>query len=1180
MPGETPAVPGETPAVPGETPVNPEETPVEPVPPEVPVEQPEEPVSYMSGKLTASGGIYNVTVTLDEDAAIPEGATLSVTALTEADDAWQEAYQLVNPGEDKGFAALDISILDAAGEKIEPKASVDVQIELTQPFADMAPDGSITIQHVNKSFGEEPVLEFVTNRNGGSSGMVTVDEDAVQTWLEEAADWAKEAESWLEGLENWLNSDEAKALQKEFRKNPPIVANFTVSSFSTYTISYVQSGTPYHVVIHVVDTSGKDLPDGTYAMPSFPESSTNWTAIGDYQPTIVSGGYVYTGVYANSYNSRNSITYIKFYHRDAGWFNDEVNEWRYTNWTDYLDYASSSILTDIYFVYESTTTYTATFNLNGGSGTAPEPLSATAGNSITLPSCSATMRDKMFAGWKTADNDTVYQAGDSYPMTADTNFYAVWVDKTVRLTFHMNGGTGDDFTLTETPHATITLPPYEGTNGNNVFLGWSTDRDANGIGAAHHRSTIYPEGSEFEVPESNTRFYAIWAPTNVDASFFIRLDGNTVQEPSLGDNYPPGQYTKGVSITNALNVAKFYYNALGVPVGTAEEGAILAQVPSNSQLVKMINAANLGFTVGLDESNNLVVTDVGSTKYDVTVNEELYVIWYVVKHIQQSTGIMLDSNTAWDEEWHVDGVLKTKAKVRLDYDMNCATTLITSDSFVNYQCAPNTPVKAGSSGSPDGTVIVPTRSDGYVFAGWEAYTEDENGAYTVYAASYASGDPFTLATNTLLVAQWVKGGSGLTIVKHNGLGERLGNVVLTITAEDDTTKNITTSSSADWTGTYKYETVYTVHEESAPAGYQTINDFCFRVKKNTDGITSVELLDKDGHSFTTEPEGYPNVRCSVAGERVTITIVNYASFYVFHSSDGTVVDYQITSDADWRNEDGHFNIVNKVASGYLYGGYYYDYGGKGSYAGDGKPVNDFQSYVGNQTFTVRDADGGERTVVAWNADQADTKVAGTAITPVAGKTYYLKEVPNSYLNPAVYVVYDNLNDNKIVKLHLLSATDDKNYRGYGLGVKFVGSGETADLSSAKENEDDAQLVTAYKRVNVSKMNEMNDVLVVKNTTGGSPVDVTVGTKEVFGESTNGGYLLLSEEQRGSYIAENSIYEVTPYFVTLDGVKVKADLKMRLYLRDSYFHSWKAGNNSSQKGITKVGLPVHEDPKVV
>lgn len=73
------------------------------------------------------------------------------------------------------------------------------------------------------------------------------------------------------------------------------------------------------------------------------------------------------------------------------------------------------------------TTYTVTFNANGGSGSM-DAVTVTAGESYTLPSCGFTAPEgKQFKGWATAAGGEVISGG-TYQITADTTLYAIWED--------------------------------------------------------------------------------------------------------------------------------------------------------------------------------------------------------------------------------------------------------------------------------------------------------------------------------------------------------------------------------------------------------------------------------------------------------------------------------------------------------------------------------------------------------------------------------------------------------------------------------------------------------------------------------------------------------------------------------------------------------------------------------
>lgn len=96
----------------------------------------------------------------------------------------------------------------------------------------------------------------------------------------------------------------------------------------------------------------------------------------------------------------------------------------------------------LYMSFTATkTTYTVTFNANGGSG-APSALSCTIGGTITIPSTKPTRSSRIFLGWSTSSSavwaNTTTIIGATYTPSADTTLYAIWG---YILTINPNGGT-------------------------------------------------------------------------------------------------------------------------------------------------------------------------------------------------------------------------------------------------------------------------------------------------------------------------------------------------------------------------------------------------------------------------------------------------------------------------------------------------------------------------------------------------------------------------------------------------------------------------------------------------------------------------------------------------------------------------------------------------------------------
>ena len=183
--------------------------------------------------LTESTSDYNVTISYDDDAEIPEKSELKVTELKETSSSYQEAKDAVveekkAADEDfdentMGIVALDISIVDADGNEVEPAngAKVSVKIEMTELPKNTDAE-SIEVQHI-----KDDVSMTVADVADKTEGSVEVTSDTV-------------------------------------------TADFSVDHFSTFTVTWTQElvgnvltadGTSYKITVEYDDEAG--IPDGS-----------------------------------------------------------------------------------------------------------------------------------------------------------------------------------------------------------------------------------------------------------------------------------------------------------------------------------------------------------------------------------------------------------------------------------------------------------------------------------------------------------------------------------------------------------------------------------------------------------------------------------------------------------------------------------------------------------------------------------------------------------------------------------------------------------------------------------------------------------------------------------------------------------------------------------------------------
>lgn len=675
----------------------------------------------------------------------------------------------------------------------------------------------------------------------------------------------------------------------------------------------------------------------------------------------------------------------------------------------------------------------------------------------------------------------------------------------VTVTFNSNGGSQGGDSKTVEVGSDITFPEYEGTKSGYAFAGWSTDKDATGLGVNHQRASVYQPGETYTV-NAKTTFYAVWAKTNQTSSFYLRLDGRIPQEPAaVGEegNYNSDSYTKGVTIQNVLKEAKFYANTTGV-----EDN--LNNFPTNAQLVAMINdsSSELGFTAKVENGNVVVdsITDSSTNveKYNVAKGDQLYVVWYVVK--QAKSGPLLSGYES--STWHVDGVLLTRAKVTLTYSSGDAPAGVVSNMPIGTQWNVGSNVVVGTNDTENNTIKEPVRSDGYTFNGWEMYTKDIDDNYTVDKGQYNTNDNFTISEDTLLVAQWVKGTNVLNFKKTDQDGKALAGASFTISTEGKENITFTTGENGTYTGNFENQTMYTVTETEAPAGYQKIDSFNFMVTTGTDGNLGVYAVDADRNIVDT-PEG---VRLSYVNGIVNMTVADQGEFYVYYSHDQSVKTFNMTDT---------FDITKGVTDGYLYGGYYSGYKKAGTYTGGPTATKDGTNYKG--------AIAGY-----WDSSKAYTEVKGTEIKPVAGRTYYLKEVPEDYFQPYMQLVYDERSNpvNQVVKMYLISATDDKNYEDFGLEA----------INTYTQEKEYALSFKLQEKVNVSNI-------------------TTITAKSAFGVSN--GYL--GVWNANEELKENNNFYYRPYVITPDGVTVRGIKTRTVYTGNVTY----TGSLDSGDGVYKV-----------
>lgn len=206
----------------------------------------------------------------------------------------------------------------------------------------------------------------------------------------------------------------------------------------------------------------------------------------------------------------------------------------------------------------------------------------------------------------------------------------------------------------------------------------------------------------------------------------------------------------------------------------------------------------------------------------------------------------------------------------------------------------------------------------------------------------------------------------------------------------------------------------------------------------------------------------------------TVVINEGGQFTLVHGSNGETETLDVSTD---------FDLTETVAEGYLYGGAFLD-------AAYTTPV----TYSGLEN--------------------------ALCFTPEAGKAYYIREVPNTYLQPKSLSLskHKDATTVDVIGFYLMSVVDGLNYRE--AGFEATANGHPIELRSV--GEPDVTLGgSAYANLYV-------------RFTNGTEWNLTANS-ETFGNLS--GYLTCLEVPKEYWTEAGTQITFTPYWITMDGVKV-------------------------------------------
>lgn len=211
-----------------------------------------------------------------------------------------------------------------------------------------------------------------------------------------------------------------------------------------------------------------------------------------------------------------------------------------------------------------------------------------------------------------------------------------------------------------------------------------------------------------------------------------------------------------------------------------------------------------------------------------------------------------------------------------------------------------------------------------------------------------------------------------------------------------------------------------------------------------------------------------------------------------------------------------------------------------------------------QPLTNREAYAGVTTNYLYGGIYTDSyfttpisNECGVKLVPENNRTYYLKEVPDYYLCPKIYHIYDKNANNTLKRIYLLTAIDDRNYQYVGF-----------DVNSSEPWQENVS-GNVYEKIEVYKR---------PNWTAPAVPYQTLTAKGVYSAINNGvdgwndGLLNCQmyanyQDDTASRLAAGQTFTMLPYYVTMDNVKVTGVYNRRVSTGNGTF------TNNTTPGLT-------------
>ncbi|MBQ1608182.1 MAG: InlB B-repeat-containing protein, partial [Lachnospiraceae bacterium] len=413
---------------------------------------------------------------------------------------------------------------------------------------------------------------------------------------------------------------------------------------------------------------------------------------------------------------------------DGYWYYGEIEAIRRGN-ADIMLKNGNMTVAVFHVTVSGTKTVTASFNLNGGSGSvASIPATIEEGSetaTITLPEAPARSGYE-FLGWADSASATTiqYYAGQEVAISNNKTFYAVWQKVSGQIQYmKLNRVSGSTYTYAKDGNPVSVNNLNDPYTVNHVvsyddywLAGWSTVKPDASYAFVSNRSDFMRNGEtiipreKMHLDQDVLTLYPVFIYNYAQLTIAVRADGVAPQEPAVNNDkyyyFAGGDgYTK-VSVTKYLNA----------PYAIFSSGQEMEDVFKDEYFDP--------------DMKDTVADNIYNLRPNFLDTDEEYITFYICKYQMN------------DKTYHLDGTKRARENAYLDYDVNGGQNKPRSVT-----------TRIGGTATVDNSGI--TTRTGYRFLTWNTKADGTGTTYAPGSTITLSKDILDSNNRIILYAQWI-----------------------------------------------------------------------------------------------------------------------------------------------------------------------------------------------------------------------------------------------------------------------------------------------------------------------------------------------------------------------------------------------------------------------------------------